>query len=155
MEDIGDILFYIIAAVIGLITTLGKKKRKNAAKSRSQVPETVDSQEYSADELIEIPELDNQVKEEDFWANDEITGPIEEEVFDHEKVLSTFAEREGSYAEPMAEQIVDKGKSQLKTKEDEPEDEHIGELDDDYDLISDFDFEKAVVYSEILARKYY
>lgn len=153
MEDIGDILFYIIAAAIGLITTIGKKKRKDAAKSRISAPKAVDDQQYSTDELIEIPESDYQVKEEDFWANDEITGPIEEEVFVHKEVLSSYAEREGSYTEPMAEQFADEGKSQLDIEE--AEDEPIGEIDKDSDLISDFDFEKAVIYSEILARKYY
>jgi hypothetical protein len=155
MEDIGDILFYIIAAVIGLVTTLGRKKRKDAAKKSTSVPETVDNQQYSADELPETPEIDYQVKEEDFWANDEISGPIEEEVKDPEKVFYSYAEREGSYTEPMAEQFVDEGKSQLDIEEDDPEDELIGELDEGSDLISDFDLEKAVIYSEILARKYY
>ena len=155
MEDIGDILFYIIAAAIGLVTTIGKKKRKAAAKLSRPVPEAVDNQEYSVEKLPETPVIDYQDEEEDFWASDEISGPIKEEVFDPEKVFSSYAEREGSYTEPMAEQFANEGESQLNTKEDNPEDELIGELDEDSDLISDFDFEKAVIYSEILARKYY
>lgn len=154
MEDLGDILFYIIAAVIGLVTALGKKKKKPAAPLPSKAEPVEEQDEGPVFE--EIDELDYQVDDKDFV----IEGPL---AFD--------PAMEGKYTEAMAGQFSDEGKAQLfqdkvKASASTPEEkqgsgeEESTRVSEDAsegleDILSDFDLRKAVIYSEILDRKDY
>ena len=149
MEDIGDYLFYIIAAVIGLATTFGKKKRQAARKNLPPKPEVFDYQETDLVIEEEVLAVGNPIEREDFWDHD----PIKESfIFD--------PELEGKYIEPMAEEFRSEGKAQLVKKGKVEVEEKLEEVKvkiekEDEEIAANFDLREAVIFSEILNRKDY
>jgi len=151
MDDIGGILFYIIAAVIGIITTVGKKKRQ---KAKSAVITSTIEEEVFDDSFDRVKETTYKTIPEDKFEDDFWTDNLEKN--DH----SAFDQvEEGSYNEPMAEQFSSEGSSTLtELREDKKVEDDITEMEGDSKkskILKDFDLKKAVVFSEILKRKYY
>ena len=54
MDDIGGIIFYIIAAVIGIIATVGNKKKAAGQQAKTRTIEAV------YDELVKTEQADSQ-----------------------------------------------------------------------------------------------
>jgi len=151
MEDIGDILFYVIAAVIGLVTTLGKKKKKKTGMPLPPEAEPADSQDdsmvfYDEDEAVEYP-----VGEEDF---------VIDTIHDKNKVSQGQAYdfkpgQEGQSRESTDELYRDEKISGIAEEEMSKGEISENDSDETEDIISDFDLKKAVIFSEILDRKDY
>ncbi len=155
MEDFGDILFYIIAAVIGLATTLGRKKKKPAGASVPSESGTIDN---SADRMVfdeETGEMEYQVEDEYYIGEESLSEPGNIIADSGESIFSFDPDLEGNYKEPMAEQFDNEGESQLVTEEGKSGMEEVNRNDKNEDVISDFDLRKAVIYSEILKRNDY
>jgi hypothetical protein len=142
MEDIGDILFYIIAAVIGLVTTLGRKKKPAGAPAPAEYKEAGD---------IDYPD-----EEQEYDIDDE-PFTEQERVISYEPTYqySFDPENEGDFIEPIADKLESVKKSQISEKEDIAEKEVSDKIGEEEDLLSDFDLRKAVIYSEILKRNDY
>ena len=165
MDDIGGIIFYIIAAIIGIITTVGKnkKKREAAGKPPPVISETIDKEVFGED-------FDRPVRREVFSPE-----TILEEIFSEkpepvvpgysfepqEPVKQVFDPvMEGDYQEPMAGEFINEGESvtemMAETDIEEVTDEIAAfALDQQVETEEEFDLRKAVIYSEILNRKYY
>lgn len=155
MEDFGDILFYIIAAVIGLATTLGRKKKKPVAIPVPAEDEALDNQVESMVVDEELSELEFQVEDE-YFLNEGAPSIREGAIaYKPDKIFSFDSELEGSYEEPMAEQFNKEGESQLAREEVIKENEVVDEKKEDRDIIPDFDLREAVIFSEILKRNDY
>lgn len=142
MEDIGDILFYIIAAVIGLVTTLGRKKKKPAGTPLPAKDEETGDIEY----LDEEQEYD--IDEEPFTDQERVISyePTYQYSFDHGN--------EGDFIEPIAEKLESLEKSQI-SEEEILKEEIVDNIEEEEDIISYFDLRQAVIYSEILKRNDY
>ena len=161
MDDIGGILFYIIAAVIGIVTTVNKKKKKAAKPSvysetidKEVFSDSIEEEETTVYQPIPVGEFEN-----DFWS--EIKGdepPIED--FKHKVNEYSFDKNmEGNYKEPMAEQFSSEGQASVSGQFDQDDiaEEQItkDDLTQVDQTLKDFDITKAIIYSEILNRKYY
>ncbi|MBN1388430.1 MAG: hypothetical protein JW965_08295 [Bacteroidales bacterium] len=170
MEDLGDILFYIIAAVIAIFGAIANKKRKMAQKQvpRSNIPDQVEDTIFdSMEREITFP---NSEKEERAATQYET---IDQDLFQAansgpensgiqpsvDQVIKMGAEYEGLYSEPLAEEFASEGisvtdvsiaQSGLGTESESPV---RGYSSWAKNLIEDFDLPKAIVYSEILNRK--
>jgi len=144
MEDIGDILFYIIAAVIGLVTTLGRKKKKKPAGAPAPV------------EYEEAGDMDYPDEEQEYDIDDD-PFTEQERVISYEPTYqySFDPENEGGFIEPIAEERENAEKSPISEKEEIVEKEVADKIEEEDDLLSDFDLRKAVIYSEILKRNDY
>ncbi len=155
MEDFGDILFYIIAAVIALVTTLGRKKKKPVVIPVPVEDEALDNQ---VDSLVideEISELEYQVEDE-YFLNEGAPSIREGAIaYKPDKLFSFDPDLEGSYEEPMAEQFNKEGESQLEREDLIKENELVDEKEEAEDIISNFDLREAVIFSEILKRNDY
>lgn len=155
MEDFGDILFYIIAAVIGLATTLGRKKKKPAGIPVPAEDEPVDNQVDSIVVNEELSELEYQVEDE-YFLNEGAPSIREGAIaYKPDKLFSFDPDLEGSYEEPMAKQFNKEGESQLIREEVIKENDLVDEKEEAEDIISDFDLREAVIFSEILKRNDY
>lgn len=167
MDDIGGIIFYIIAAVIGIATQVGKKKRK-AAKAASA--STVFEEEIEPEIILEkgqnifqtIPE---EMLGNDYWAEefkddldiDKDVAPVNPLKFNQnmegnhaQSVAEKFSKEEVSTISHVAEApfVV----SEFSYNKNEIQDSEIG---NQRRIISEFSLEKAIIYSEIIKRKYY
>lgn len=153
MEDIGDILFYIIAAVIGLITTLGRKKRK-AAKipAPAATPDPMSDDNIST--RVDGSEVEYFVNDDDFLVDDLAAEQLIAGSDKPEKEFVFDSNLEGAYKEPLAEQFVDEGVSELEEEDENMQSDDNKEAEEN-DIISEFDLRRAVIYSEILNRKDY
>jgi hypothetical protein len=142
MEDLGDILFYIIAAVIGLATTLGRKKKKPAG-----VPFPAETEE-------EV-EIDYQVEDEDYTEDQPI--PERERIVSYEPTYNYSFDPglEGNYNEPLTDEFAREDKPEFIAGENNTENEVPGEIEEEEDIVSDFDLRQAVIFSEILKRNDY
>lgn len=142
MEDIGDILFYIIAAVIGLITTLGRKKKKPAG-----IPLPAENDEAG----------DIEYQDEDEFLIEEDALPAGERVISYEPAYdyNFDPENEGNFIEPIAEKLESVKKSQISEQEEILKEEISDSIKEEEDIILDFDLRQAVIYSEILKRNDY
>ena len=170
MEDLGDILFYVIAAIIGIIGAIANKKKQKAERAVKKQASTDNPEENYA-----------YARREDAGA--ETTRPegtytryetIDEEILKTVEATATYdkmpdetddqrlimgAEYEGDYTEPMADEFEREGisatdlsisQSELGTESEinlREESSWAGEL------VEDFELPKAIVYSEILNRK--
>lgn len=167
MEDIGGIIFYIIAAVIGIASQIGKKKRKAAkAASASAVfdtevePEIIREKEESIFQTIPEEMLGN-----DYWTEEvkDDLGTIKD--IEPEKTLKFNHKMEGSYSQPVAEKFSKEGISGISHVAEAPyvmskhsynlDEIKEGEIGNRRRIISEFNLRKAIIYSEILNRKYY
>ncbi|MFO7851718.1 MAG: hypothetical protein ACQERS_11660 [Bacteroidota bacterium] len=169
MEDFGDILFYVIAAVIAIIGVIANKKKKQAEREMTQagLPEEEEETDYSQrDEEISYPEAEARGATTQYEMIDqgsletEGTG-FEDTVFkgSEEQALKKRAEYEGSYSEPMAGEaaseetpITDVSISQFELGK---ESEFLLEKENSWahELTDEFDLPSAIIYSEILKRK--
>jgi len=169
MEDIGDILFYLIAAIIGIAGAIANKRKKDAEKKASQSVPGGQGEETTFPDLEEefdIPEAEPEVAgtryemidEESLATRNAGFGDLSFETSE-EQALKMAAEYEGNYSEPMADDFASEGKSVLKTSITDNELGIASEIPMSEKssrarvLIRDFDLPKAIVYSEILARK--
>lgn len=170
MEDLGDILFYVIIAIIGIIGAIVNKKKQKAEKTVN-IPSSSDSYE----ETYNYGERDKVIAEgrRSEGANTRYET-IDEEILQSVEAPSSYnissdktddqdlimgAEYEGDYTEPLADDFAREGifatdlsisQSELGTDSEillKEEGSWAG------DLIEDFDLPKAIVYSEILNRK--
>lgn len=165
MEDIGDLLFYLLAGLFAVAGLLGKKKKKPVI----NIPGEDTSMEQG--EIIVDPAERARRYEE--ILNDEIFGVPEmppPEV-DEPAVPVEFlesAKMEGTYEEEMASLFLGEGISSLDYDnmeaigKDEDEDEEIGgdnfiEMEDDVSTVKriadSFNLPEAIIFSEILNRK--
>ena len=159
MEDIGGIIFYIIAAVIGIITSVGSKKKKaaKAAAEKARIDKEVygDPFETREDPMVaeETPVNFETIFEEDIFDNYKTDyEPVEEE---SPKIFNPVME--GQYENPLAAEHKNEG---IGVTEADPFNESEREIVEneigrDEKILEEFDLKKAVIYSEILKRKYY
>ncbi|MEE4117166.1 MAG: hypothetical protein V2I37_13415 [Marinilabiliaceae bacterium] len=155
MDDIGGIIFYIIAAVIGIIATVGNKKKAAGKQAKTRTIEEV------YDELFKTEQSGGQVVtdgdfEEGFEDMDMMPESRPEAVRANQK-LEFDINKEGEYWEPMARQVSDEGLSvSASMNSDYVEEGEIkeNEIGSEQKILSEFDLKKAVIYSEILKRKY-
>ncbi|HCC71109.1 MAG TPA: hypothetical protein DEQ09_08175 [Bacteroidales bacterium] len=169
MEDFGDILFYLIAAIIGIGGLIANKKKKKAESSipKSGIPRQEDeiflpgqkeNTSYAEIETArarteyEMIDMDSFKTEGVGYEHDTVKPPQEE-------AIKMRAELEGSYSEPLANDFASEGKSvtditvldsELWNEDKDQQEEKISWA---RNLIRDFDLPKAIVYSEILQRK--
>ncbi|MDX2415120.1 MAG: hypothetical protein QNK33_08005 [Bacteroidales bacterium] len=161
MDDLGGILFYIIAAVIGIVTTVSKKKKKAAKPSVDS--EIIDMEVFSdsieEEETTVYQPIPEGEFENDFWS----------EIKDDEQLIKDFEHKvneysfdknmEGKHMEPLAEQFSSEGKASVSDKfvKDDIAEEEIpkDDLTQVDQTLKDFDIRTAIIYSEILNRKYY
>jgi hypothetical protein len=170
MEDLGNILFYLVLAIVAIIGAVVNKKKKTAQKpapeSNKPYPEE-DTIFTRKEEKASFPDI-----EEKEWAvtEDEMIDPgslqtansgIEDTSIQssEDQALKMGAEFEGLYSEPLAEKFASEGisvtdvsitQSELGT---ESEFSRPGQNSWAKSLIEDFDLPKAIIYSEILNRK--
>jgi hypothetical protein len=181
MEDIGDLVFYILAALFALFGAFNKKKKK-AVVPRS-VPDEIIDQETNVKEVAERARERTReiIVSEDFSWDDTTGVPDRSEVREwvvgedsvKDIVARTARQKEvaysdGEWEEPMAEMFSKEGISSLF----EEEEKHIYDLDSDgiRDMTASdnrenseqsrasaiagrFDLAEAIVFSEILKRK--
>ncbi|MCD4768871.1 MAG: hypothetical protein K8R35_01725 [Bacteroidales bacterium] len=164
MEDIGGIIFYIIAAIIGIIGLMNKKKKNQASAKKVVIPS------QTGDEDLIFENIDEEEPVGNVFAMSGIN--YNEASADSDKTgarLVMDASYEGNYREPMADDFAGEGVSAIEHKdadsEELNEEESENKTDPYHNLIeeqsvaaeiaADFDLPKAIVYSEILKRKDY
>ena len=183
MEDIGDLVFYILAALFALVGAFNKKKKKSA------VPRSQPGEPAGQEREMDVKEVAERARErtreiivsEDFSWDDETGMPDvseEREWFtgqDQAGVTSPAAERkkevafsDGEWEEPMAEMFSNEGISSLLAEEEkhiydlggdgigdisESENRERGEQSRAGAIAGRFDLAEAIVFSEILKRK--
>ena len=167
MEDIGGIIFYIIAAVIGIATQVGKKKRKaaKAASNKIVFDKDVESEMILEKEESVFQPIREEMLGDDYWAEEVKDDFVVSEDADPVKFLDFNNKKEGNYAQPLAEKFSKEGFSSITPVTEAPyvvseysydqieiKDDEIG---NQRRIISEFSLEKAIIYSEILKRKYY
>lgn len=161
MDDIGGIIFYVIAAIIGIITTVRNKKKK--ADKPSVVSETINKEvftdSFEEEETMVYQPIPEGEFENDFWSELTAKEPIIEAPKSEAKDYSFDNTMEGMFEEPMAEQFKAEGRTgvlDVSDKDDSIEEEiakdDLTKLDQ---TLKDFDLRKAIIYSEVINRKYY
>jgi len=161
MEDFGNILFYIIAAIIAILGALANKKKKAAQKPLPQT-DVPDQKE----EEISFPDIEERKPATQY----EMINPESLQTIgsgfegtslqsSEDQAIKMGAEYEGSYSEPMAEEFAAEGISVTDISITDSElgtDSEISLRDKNSwakNLIDEFDLPKAIIYSEILNRK--
>lgn len=154
MEDIGGIIFYILAAIIGIIGVVNRKKKNTTSAKRVIIP----SQTGEEEAFYEIPDTVNQV-DSVIEIDDNRDGRIFVEPVEKSSDLVMDASYEGNYSEPMADDFAGEGVSSLKEEEADNKTNAYRQLTKEQSVAAqiadDFDLPKAIVYSEILKRKDY
>jgi len=160
MEDLGDILFWVLAAAVGIIGALVNKKKK---KMQTMMPQSgmpdEEEQTIYQDTGARRTSAQQEMFDEDILQKTDsayegaMMGSSEEQAF------KMGAEYEGEYSEPMADDFAMEGTSatDLGIQDTElgtgsgvtPQEKNSRARR----LIEDFDLPKAIVYSEILNRK--
>ena len=163
MEDIGGIIFYIIAAIIGIVTTVGKKKRDAAKMPPPVNSETIDKEVFG--EGFEDPVFEEIIAEQTFEPSPVfIEGGGSIEGGNNPAGAYSWSDEfdfsiEGEGVETMADQFISEGISAFSPLDENIEGEIIDEIalgeDTSEEMFEEFDLRKAVIYSEILNRKYY
>ena len=156
MDDIGGIIFYIIAAAIGIIATVGNKKKSAAQKTKTKTIEEV----YN--DLFDVKEPDSQAVidadfEDDFEESEAVPESEPATIIGNQSFEFNIT-KEGNYSEPMAQQFINEGVSTTGTMESNiPGSDEIknSEIRTEQKPRWKFDLKRAVIYSEILKRKYY
>mgnify|MGYP006282660199 CR=1 FL=1 len=164
MEDIGDILFYVIAAVIGIAGAISNKKKKKAEQERArqaqeEVAEVEEEESFYSDEMARGAETQYEmIGEDDLQTSGSGLGDTLDETPGREPVYME-PEKEDFYEQPIAEDFVHEGASVTDlsiTRTELGTDSEIP-LEEDKSwaasLADEFDLPKAIVYSEILKRK--
>ncbi|MEA1886808.1 MAG: hypothetical protein U9N72_06340 [Bacteroidota bacterium] len=167
MEDFGDILFYVIAAVIAIIGAIVNKKKKQAERQMTQpgMPDQEEETDYSdREEEISYPEARGATTQYQMIDEDSLetkgTG-FKDTAFksSEEQALKMGAEYEGDYYEPMAKEFASEGESVTDVSVSQSElgtgSEMLGEEENSWarKLIDEFNLPEAIVYSEILKPK--
>lgn len=169
MEDFGDILFYVIAAVIAIIGAIANKRKKQAEREMTQagLPDQEEETDYSrGEEEISYPEAEARGATTQYEMIDEDSLETKGTGFkdtafksSEEQALKMGAEYEGRYSEPMAEEAASEGVSvtdaSISRTELGKESELLLEEENSWarELIGEFDLPRAIIYSEILNRK--
>lgn len=164
MEDngLGNIIFYIILAIIGLAGSFKGKKKKvpGQAAPRKTAPRPAEKQPQAEVPRRPQPEVLRRLQPV-------FAAPVDEGHYD-EPMASLFSD-EGSIESSMAAAFASegiRGMSELQMKaiaDTTISDSEIGDApvydyesrDGDNDLAHSFDLKKAVIYSAILDRKEY
>ena len=162
MEDIGDLLFYLLAGLFAVAGLIGKKKKNPVLK----VPG--DDFNNNPDESPGEPVFDKQRRYEEIL-NGEIFGIPVPEIVEEEEESEVFLESsrmEGVYEEEMAKLFSGEGISSIVSDNMEvseiDEEGEIGgdnfiEMEDDESVVKriadTFNLPEAIIYSEILNRK--
>lgn len=169
MEDIGDILFYVIAAAIGIIGAIANKKKRNAERNLPQqgVPD-MDEEGYSYEmdeqEGMPVPEArgaSTQYEMIDGKSPEAVARGYEEEMVKSggDSTFKMAPGYEGEYSEPMADEFAMEGESVTDisiSKTELGEESVISPREESSRarrLIEDFDLPSAIIYSEIINRK--
>lgn len=169
MEDIGDILFYVVAAAIGIIGAIANKKKKNAERNlpQQQVPDMDDEgYSYDMDEETAAPTPEQrqpltQYETIDGKSPDALATAYEDKVIKSAGAgaFEMAPEYEGEYSEPMADEYAIEGESVTDisiSKTELGEESVISPREESSRarrLIEDFDLASAIIYSEIINRK--
>ena len=169
MEDLGGILFYIIAAAIAIAAAVANKKKKTAQRPVPQYGMPDQERETvipGREEEINFPGTEeggatSQYEMIDQDALQTVDSGFEDTPIQpsEDQVLRMGAEYEGSYSEPLAEEFATEGISAIDEAITQSELGKKSELSlgkqDSWarNLVGDFDLAKAIVYSEILKRK--
>lgn len=169
MEDIGDILFYVVAAAIGIIGAIANKKKKNAERNlpQQQVPDMDDEgYSYDMDEETAAPTPGQrqpltQYETIEGRLADPLATAYEEKVIKSagEETFEMAPEYEGEYSEPMADDYAMEGESvtDISISKTELGEDGVFSLREESSrarrLIEDFDLPSAIIYSEIINRK--
>lgn len=159
-KGIGTIIFYVIAAIIAVISSI--KKKKNLPEGSGDMPTEQNKPGGFPDDMFD--DVDEPVYREEY-RDEPVSPPI---------LIPEYSAMEGTYEEPLAPKFSGEGISSLDhietakrfeellketaTSYDFEEAEHY-----DYDTIDDgeitldeeFDARKAVIWSEIIRRKEY
>lgn len=161
MEDFGNIIFYVIAAIIGIAGTLRKKRRKNAASEGGMFGTNRENTKAERFPYIrQSPVSGDDHSEEDPWseiAATEANTASESVIKDNPLIMN--ASLEGNYVEPLAAEFADEGASVYSAFGADYDfgTQEIPEIIEEDSLASelarDFDLPKAIIYSEILKRK--
>ena len=161
MEDFGDIIFYLIAAIIAIFGALANKKKKAAQRTvpRSGIPD-------KSEEEITFPDIEEEKPTTQYEMIDpeslqtknsgleDITQQSSED-----QAIEMGADYKGRYSEPLAEEFAAESISvtDLSITDSEVGTASEISLHDQNswakNLIDEFDLPKAIVYSEILNRK--
>ncbi|HKL66322.1 MAG TPA: hypothetical protein VJ877_00410 [Bacteroidales bacterium] len=164
MEDIGDILFYVIAAVIGIAGAISNKKKKKAEQERAaqaeeEMPEIEEEDSFYSDEMARGAETQYEMIGEDDL---QTSGSGLDDTIDETPGWEAVQKKPGKESlqeEPMADEFEHDGASvtdfsitstELGTDSEIPLEEDRSWASS---LADEFDLPKAIVYSEILKRK--
>jgi len=159
-KGIGNIIFYVIAAIIAIVSSI--KKKKNVPQGGGGLPQGDEKPGRFPDDMFDDEE-EPAYREE--YRDEPVRPPI---------LVPEYSAREGTYEEPLAPKFSGEGISSLDHIETERRFEELlretatiyetKEADlYDYDTIDDgeftldeeFDARKAVIWSEIIARREY
>jgi hypothetical protein len=169
MEDLGDILFYVLAAAIGIIGAIANKKKKDAAKNfpKQNIPDMDDDgYNYDMDEEASVPSPERRQASTQYEMIDG-RSPEPAAMSYEEKILKSAGEQtfemapeyEGEYSEPMADKYSMEGEAvtDLSISKTELGEQSVISNREERSrarrLIEDFDLPSAIIYSEIINRK--
>lgn len=147
MEDgISAIFYIIVSAVIVLITALGKKKKPNQVRSKTGNEESegtdffrklgFNDRDENSEEFVDLPD-EEEINEEEQEAQHGIS------------VTRTFEEQSDKEAAETERILMEEEK-----KSDSEDYEQEVEETDMAEIMEEFDLKKAVIYSEIINRRY-
>jgi hypothetical protein len=171
-RGIGNIIFYIILAIIAIVSSIkGKKKQQPGVPGGAEPSQA--GRSYFPDEIFDDEE-DSPATERGYW---EETGREEPVIAASGRKDPAFSQSaEGSYQEPMAAMFANEGISALDHKATTRRFEELLKetpIDDDFDwnksekgnddeagfnidsLSEEFDARQAIIFSEIINRKEY
>ncbi len=161
MEDFGDIVFYLIAAIIAIFGAIINKKKKSAQRPvpQSGIPDKSEEEFTFPDIEEEKPATQYEMIDPESLQtkNSELEGVTLQSSED--QAIERGTEYEGRYSEPLAEEFTAEG---ISVTDISITDSELGtaseiSLHDQNswakNLIDEFDLPKAIVYSEILNRK--
>ena len=160
MEDFGDILFYLVVAIIAIVGAVANK-RKNKTGQALPHPDHMEQEDdtiFAEPEEMEATTRYEMIDEGSFQP--QITGPAgAASQSPGDRDFKMGKEAEGNYYEPMAKDFEWEGQSVTDTsitKSEVGTDGVLSSPEQDSwanELADEFDLPKAIVYSEILKRK--
>ncbi|MBE0674941.1 MAG: hypothetical protein IH591_09800 [Bacteroidales bacterium] len=169
-RGLGNVIFYIIAAIIAIISSIKGKKKPGQGIPGGPIPGEPARGGFPDDMFDE--ETDEFPLPEEYEGQPYKPEPVMQK--QRQSVASMTPEMEGAYHEPMANSFSGEGVSALTFIETEKRFEELLKEtatfdydwdktdvqeqteDADMDVLSDeFDGRKAVIYSEILTRREY
>ncbi len=163
-KGIGNIIFYVIAAIIAIVSSI--KKKKNLPEGAGDMPQREKKPGGFPDDMFdddEEPVYQEEYQEE--YRAEPVRQPIP---------VPVYSAAEGTYEEPLAPKFSGEGVSSLDHIETERRFEELlretatiydtkeAEIydydtvdDGEFTLVEEFDARKAVIWSEIIARREY